>query len=129
MPTDLRVVVPNRRGIAVAVFDAIAAKGINVEGMCGDIRRGETWGYIHVLVEDGEAARASVEDAGFEVVGDQEVELLDLEDRLGAIADALRPFAEAARNITVLYMASNSRLVVGTEDMLKPRPGVRMADV
>jgi hypothetical protein len=129
VPTDLRVIVPNRHGAALEVFEAIAAVGVNLDGMCGDLRRGERWGYIHVLTEDGTSAREAIERAGFEVDAEQPVEVIGLEDRPGAIADALRPFREAGRNISVLYMATNTRVVIGTEDMLAERAGVKMVDI
>ena len=129
MPTDLRIVIPNRHGTALAVFEAIAGSGVNVDGMCGDLRRGETWGYLHVLVEDPTRAREAVEKAGFEVDAEQPVEVVEVEDRPGTIAGALRPFRDAGRNISVLYMATNTRVAIGTEDMRSERPGIRMSDV
>jgi hypothetical protein len=129
VPTDLRVVVPNRHGAALEVFDAVATAGVNLDGMCGDLRRGERWGYLHVLTEDGSSARVAIEEAGFEVDAEQPVELIEVEDRPGGIADALRPFREADRNISVLYMASNTRVVIGAEDMLEERSGRRMVDI
>jgi hypothetical protein len=126
--TDLRIVVPNRHGAALNCFEAIAAANVNLEGLWGDLRRGETWGYIHVLVEDADEARAAIERAGFEVDSEQRVEVIDVEDRPGAVAEALTPFRNDARNISVLYMANKTRLVVGTEDMLEGRYGVRMQD-
>lgn len=59
MPMDLRIVLPNRPGAALQVFGALAAEGINIEGVSGDIRPGERWGYIHILVEDGPRPNAS----------------------------------------------------------------------
>lgn len=128
MKTDLRVVVPNRHGAALALFDAVAAAGVNVDGMCGDLRRGERWGYIHLLTDDGTGARAAVEEAGFEVAAKQQVEVIEVEDRPGAIADAIRPFRDAGRNISVLYIATGTRVVIGAEDMLEQRPGVKLSD-
>ena len=128
MKTDLRVVVPNRHGAALALFDAVAAAGVNVDGMCGDLRRGERWGYIHLLTDDGTGARAAVEEAGFEVAAKQQVEVIEVEDRPGAIADAIRPFRDAGRNISVLYIATRTRVVIGAEDMLEQRPGVKLSD-
>lgn len=129
MPSDLRVIVPNRHGAALEVFDAVAAAGVNLDGMCGDLRRGERWGYIHVLTEDPKGARVAIESAGFEVDAEQRVELVEVEDRPGTIADALRPFRDAGRNISVLYMASNTRVVIGSEDMLEERSGRKMVDI
>ena len=128
MPTDLRVVVPNRHGAALTLFDAVAAADVNVNGMCGDLRRGERWGYIHLLTDDGAGARAAIERAGFEVAAQQRVDVIEVDDRPGTIADVLRPFHDAGRNISVLYIATGMRVVIGTEDMLEERPGVKLSD-
>ncbi|MGI8707940.1 MAG: hypothetical protein ACR2LG_07055 [Actinomycetota bacterium] len=128
MPTDLRIVVPNRPGSTLEVFEAIGGAGVNVDGMCGDLRRGETWGYVHVLTEDAPGARSAVERAGFQVDAEQQVEAIEIEDRPGAIAEALKPFRDAGRNLCVLYMASRTRVVLGSEDMREERLGVRMSD-
>ncbi len=126
---NLRVVIPNRQGAALELYDAIASKGINVEGTCGDIRAGETWGYVHVLVEDGDLAAAAVEEAGFQIAARQRVDLIELEDRPGQIAKAVQPVSGAGRNITVLYMAMGNQLVLGTEDMLAERAEQKMRDI
>ncbi len=129
MSTDLRIIVPNRHGAALAVFEAVGGADVNIEGVCGDLRQGETWGYVHVVTEDGERARAAIVSAGFEVDAEQRVELIDLEDRPGALADLMRPFRDEGRSISVLYIATNTRVVIGTEDMREDRPGIKMADV
>ena len=128
MAVDVRVVLPNRPGTVVEVLESIASAGINVEGFCGDIRPGERWGYIHLLVEDGPAAAAAIEAAGYEVTGEHKVDILQLEDTPGALAEAAARYSREGRNMEVLYVASGSRIVIGTEDMQDERHGVRMKD-
>jgi hypothetical protein len=123
---DLRIVVPNRPGSAAELLEALAAAGINIEGACGDLRRGERWGYLHVLVDDQVRASEIVEEAGFEVTDHCEVELIDIENRPGAMAATIRSFAARGTNIDVLYVAAGDRLVVGTEDKRPPRRGIKM---
>ena len=127
MLTDLRLVLPNRPGTMITALETIARAGINVEAIAGDLRPGEIWGYLHVLVRDGSAARRAVEDAGFQVSSEHEVEVLDVEDRPGALVEVFRSFAHEGRNLEVVYMA-NGRVVVGTEDMRKAVLGVRVED-
>ena len=128
MATDLRVTLPNRPGSLVALFDALRDSGIRVEGASGDLRPGERWGFVHVLVDDGATARQVIERAGFEVTSERIVELINLESRPGAVAEACRSYADAGRNIDVVYMASGNRLVLATEDMLELRYGVNVLD-
>ena len=130
MAVDLRIVVANRPGTSLQILDALAAEGISIRGFCGDIRPGERWGFLHILVNDPdyENARDVVLRTGVEITSEHEVEVLDMDDRPGAVADAVRRYVDAGRNIEVLYMGANSKLVVGPEDMQKPRYGVRTED-
>ena len=127
MAFDLRVVVPNRPGAAAELLEALADDGVNIEGACGDLRRGERWGYLHVLVDDGDRAAEIVEKAGFEVTHRHEVELIRIENKPGAMAETVRSFADRQINIDVLYVAAADRLVIGTEDKRPRQPGVKMS--
>jgi hypothetical protein len=128
MLTDLRIVLPNRPGTTVGACEALGNKGINIEGVAGDIRPGDMWGYIHLLVEDARGARAALEEAGFDVSGEHEVDVFELENRPNALAELIRKFSDAEQNIEVLYMAGRSRIVVGTESMRRDITGVKVED-
>jgi hypothetical protein len=127
MPTDIRLVMPNRAGALISALRAIADAGINIRGSAGDLRPGEQWGFIHILVDDPEAAQTAIESVGFEITSLHEVDVLKLEDHPGAILEAVQPYSETGQNIEVIYMSLGS-LVVGTEAMRKPIPGTRMED-
>jgi len=128
MPTDLRIVLPDRPGTGTAVCQAIADAGINLEGICGDLRPGEGWAYIHVVIEDAgaEAAIRAVESTGCQVLDVHDVDLIQAENRPGELVSILDEYKDRGENIEVLYIASNNRIVIGTETMRKPRHGVRM---
>jgi hypothetical protein len=128
MAVDLRIVVPNRPGTAAEMCDAIARAGVNIDGFCGDLRPGERWGYLHVLVEDGARARRAVEEIGFEVLHERRADIVEIEDRPGALAELLRSYSERGINIESLYMSSRGWLVISTEEMLDERPGIKMGD-
>ena len=128
MASDLRVVLPNRPGALLQACDVLAAAGIPLEGFCGDLRPGERWGYLHVLVKDGDAARRALEDSGFEVTSTHDVNVLEVTRHTGALADEVRRYSEEGRNIEVVYIATNGHIVVGTDDMQKEKLGIRMGD-
>lgn len=129
MPTDLRVVLSNRPGALAEVLRILAEAGLNVGASCGDIRPGERWGYVHLLVDDPGTAVASLEAGGCEVLGVHDVEITTMENRPGALADVVSGYTDAGRNIEVFYTAPmEGAVVVGTEDMQRPRPGVQMKD-
>jgi hypothetical protein len=127
MLTDMRLVMPNRPGALISALRAIADAGINIRGSAGDLRPGEQWGYIHILVDDPHAAQAAIESVGFEVTSIHEVDVLKLEDHPGAILEAAEPYSAGGQNIEVFYMSRES-LVVGTDAMRKPIPGTRVED-
>jgi hypothetical protein len=128
MAVDLRVVVPNRPGALMQALTSLADEGINIESVCGDIRPGERWGFLHLLVEDGAGARGALEAQGLEVTSERDVDVVRVEDRPGALAQAVARYSDAGRNIEVLYTASTGHIVIGTEDMQQPRLGVRVKD-
>ena len=129
MATDLRIVLPDRPGTGTAVCEALARAGINLEGICGDLRPGEGWGYLHVVIEDDstvETAVRAVEETGCQVVDVHAVDLVQAENRPGELVGILGQYRDRGENLEVLYIASDNRIVIGTEAMRKPRHGVRM---
>ena len=70
MPTDLGVTVEDRPGGLADIGEALGNAGINIEGLCG-VGLGDR-GVIHLLVEDGAAARAALEGAGLTVESESE---------------------------------------------------------
>ena len=128
MATDLRIVLPDRPGTGTAVCEALSTAGINLEGICGDLRPGEGWGYLHVVVEDddAEAAIRAVESTGCQVLDVHAVDLIPAENKPGELVKLLGTYRDRGENLEVLYIASDNRIVVGTEAMRKPRHGVRM---
>ena len=127
MPRDMRLVMTNRPGVLLSVLKAISEAGINIQGTAGDLRPGEQWGYLHILVDDPDKARQTIEQIGVEITSEHEVEILELEDRPGAILEATEPYAKSGQNIEIIYIA-HDRLVVGTDAMRQPILGTKMKD-
>jgi hypothetical protein len=99
--------------------EALGNAGVNVDGMCGFPSEGK--GVIHLLVEDAGAARAALEGAGIEVAGEREVLVVDIEDQPGAFGAFARKIANESVNFDLVYLATGTRLVVGTNDLEKAR--------
>jgi hypothetical protein len=97
MPTDLTVILEDRPGQLARLGAATGEAGINIEGMCA--LTGEGRGFVHILVEDGAAARAALEDASMGVADEREVLVVDLEDRPGTLGEVA------------------GRLVIATDDL------------
>jgi hypothetical protein len=101
---------------ALAAFsEAMAAAGLNIEGMFGLYAGGV--GIDHVLVEDVEAARHVLAEAGFDTGPERDVLVLELEDRPGALAEVTRRIADAGVDVDLIYLASRTRLVLGVDNL------------
>lgn len=121
MATDLTVILENRPGTIADVGEAVAEAGVNLLGACGFPCEGV--GVVHLLVEDGDAdvARQAAEGAGFEVRGQREVLVTEIEDRTGALGELARRMANAGVNVDLLYLATDTRVVLGPDDLGKAR--------
>jgi hypothetical protein len=112
---DLIVDLEGRQHALAAFAEAMAAAGINIEGMCGLYVDGI--GIDHVLVEDAGAARSVLAEAGFKTGAERDVLVVELEDRPGALAEVARRIANAGGDVDLIYLASRTRLVLGVDDL------------
>jgi len=117
MAQDLTVILEDRPGTLADMGEALGKAGINIEGLCGFPSEGK--GVIHVLVEDGAAARSALEGAGLTVTGTRDVLVLEIENKPGTFGEMTRKIANAGVNVDLAYVATNTRLVVGADDLGK----------
>lgn len=120
MPTNLTIsVAGDRPGSVAEVAQALGRAGINIEGSCAYTSGGE--GVLNLLVEDAGTARRALEEAGADVRDERDVLVLDIEDRPGALGEILSRIADTGVNLDLLYLATNTRLVLGGEDLERAR--------
>lgn len=122
MATDLTVQLEDRPGSLAELGEALGGAGVNIDGVCGVTGGGR--GEIHVLVEDASAARQALEGAGIQVAAEQEVLVVEAEDRPGELGRVARAIADAGANITVVYVAAGTKVVIGADDLEKARGAV-----
>jgi hypothetical protein len=116
MATDLRVEADNRPGQLAKISEELGKVGVNIEGFCAVATDGR--GVLHLLVEDAGAAREALEGAGYAVSSERDALVLtDVEDRPGYLGDVASRLGNANVNIEVAYLASNTRLVFGVDDL------------
>jgi hypothetical protein len=120
MPQDLTVIMEDRPGKLADLGEATGKAGVNIDGLCAMVGDGK--GFIHLLVDDADAARKALEDAGISVADEREAVVVDLHDKPGAMGEIARDLAEAGVNIDVAYtIFSGVRLVIITEDTDKAK--------
>ena len=120
MSTDLTISVEDKPGGLAAIGEALGNAGINIEGLCGLGFEGR--GIVHVCVADGAAARTALEGAGVKVEGEAEAIVgptVPNTDEPGTMGAMARSIANAGVNVRAIYLATNSRPVVITDDNAK----------
>ena len=116
MATDLSISLPDEPGGLAKAAKALGAAGVNVEGIAG--LGGDGHGHVHLLVEDGGAARSALEGAGVTIEGEREAVVVDVsnEDRPGKLGEVTQAIADAGVNLAACYVASRSRVVFSSDD-------------
>ena len=116
MARDLTVrLAEDRPGALAGLVQALSRSGVNIEGLA------EIDGVVHVLARDPSAARSALRSGGYEIEGELEVLLLPMTDRPGELSMTLRRLAEAGVNVRFAYLATETRVVIGAEDITQAR--------
>jgi len=112
--TDLAVELKeDRSGLLARAAESIASGGLNLDGFA------EVEGRLHVLTRDPRTARLALETAGMRVCAEEQVVVLQMEDRPGVAARIFRTLAEGGLTVHYTYIASGNRVVIATEDAQK----------
>ena len=115
---DLTVQLEDRPGTLADLAEALGNAGINIEGIAGFAVPG-AGGLVHLLVEDGAAARAALEATGVSIEHEADVVLVEMEDRPGELGRIARKLADAGVNLTAGYLATKTRLALLSDDVGK----------
>ena len=120
MAIDLTIELDDTAGELARLGEALGNGGVNIEGLCAVTVGGPT-AEIHVLVEDAEAAFEALAAAGILVESEREVVVVEVDDRPGTLGDLSRRLGDAGVNMTMVYLATRTRLVVGADDLAGAR--------
>ena len=114
---DLTVNLENKPGTLAALGEALGNAGINIEGVCGMAGADGGQGEVHILVQSAQSAREQLEQAGISCGGERDVELVSVVDQPGEMGRHLRRIADAGVNVDLVYLATSTRLVLGSSDI------------
>jgi hypothetical protein len=115
MASDLTVYLDDRPGQVAAVGSVLGKAGVNIDGGFALVVGGQ--GIMHLLTDDPETAVRVLEQADFEVREQRDVLVVEVEDRPGALGEITARIASGGVNVTVFYLATRTRLVLGAEDL------------
>src|SRR5438093_7098632 len=116
---ELTVGLGEKVGSVASAAEALGKAGVNSEGIGGFVVGGK--GVGHVLVADPAKARQALQTAGARVTGEQDVLVLDIEDKPGSLGKVTRKIADAGVNLNAVYLATKTRVVIGARDIEKAR--------
>ena len=116
MATDLTVYLDDHPGELARVGEVLGAAGVNVSGLCAVVSGGGQ-AEVHLLIDNMTAAFSALADAGIDVVNEQEVVVIEVRDRPGELGRITRKLGNAGVNITLAYLATNTRLVLAADDL------------
>jgi hypothetical protein len=118
MVKDIVVSLENTPGTLADLGEALGKNGVNIEGLCGPC---EEEGITHILVNDATSARKALEKVKIEVIEENDVLVLNIEDKPGELGRVCRRIADAGLNINFFYAATNTRVVLGVTDIKKAK--------
>src|SRR3954463_7325 len=115
MAVDLVIDIENTPGALARVAAAISDAGVNIAAATcvGPGKRAE----LHILVPHAEAAKHALAISHVAVTREREVVVVEAEDRPGVLADLARKVARAGINLDLVYVATRSRIVFGSDDL------------
>ena len=122
MPYDLTIVLNDIPGALAQVGETMGEAGINIEGYCSFSSAGKS--YLHILVNEMEGVREALGEINLEIDHQREVFTVDVDDRPGELGKVARFIANSGVNIDMVYMGTNTRLVLCAFDSEAARAAV-----
>jgi hypothetical protein len=105
----------DRPGELASLVQTLSQAGVNIEGLA------EVEGVVHVLARNPTAARAALRTAGYTITGELEVLVLPMTDRPGELSMIMQRLADASVNVRFVYLATETRVVIGVDDVSQAR--------
>ena len=116
MGRDLTVrLTVDRPGEVAKVAQTLSSAGVNIEGIA------EIEGVVHVLARDPSRAKSALRAGGYTIDNELEVLVLPMTDRPGELSMIMQRLADASVNLRFIYLATETRVVIGVDDISRAR--------
>ena len=112
---DFTIVAPHAKGSLANLAEEMGREKVNIEGLCA-VEHNEGASF-HLLTTDKGATTRAVTKVGYKVARETEVIVERVEDRPGMLGKVTRRLADAGINLTTVYLATDTRLVLGSENI------------
>ena len=123
MATDLTLYLNDQPGELARVGDVLGEAGANIGGLCA-LSTGGGQAEVHILVNDATSAFEALQAAGIRIASEQEVLVLEIEDRPGALGALARRLGDAGVNLSLVYLATNTRVVLAADNLADAKSAV-----
>jgi hypothetical protein len=123
MGRDLTVrLTADRPGELARVAQTLSSAGVNIEGIA------EIEGIVHILARDPSAARSALRAGGYTIDSELEVLVLPMTDRPGELSMITQRLADASVNLRFIYLATETRVVIGADDITRARSALESSE-
>jgi len=112
---DFTIVAPHSKGSLATLAEELGREKINIEGLCAVEQNGSA--ILHLLTTDRAATTRAIAAIGYQVSRETEVIVERVENQPGALGKVTRRLADAGVNLTTAYLATDTRLVLGSENL------------
>lgn len=112
---DFTIVVPNSKGSLATLAEELGREKINIEGLCAVEHNGSV--IFHLLTTDKTATSGAITKVGYKVIRETEVIVERIDNQPGMLGKVTRRLADAGINLTTVYLATDTRLVLGSENI------------
>jgi hypothetical protein len=112
---DFTIVAPHTKGSLANLAEEMGRANINIEGLCAVEHKDGV--IFHLLTTDRAATTRAITKVGYTVTRESEVIVERVEDRPGMLGAVTRRIASAGINLTTAYLASDTRLVLGCDNV------------
>jgi hypothetical protein len=119
---DLTVIIADRPGELARLGELTGTAGTNILGLAAFT--GQSRGVIHLLFDDEDVgrARAALEADGVGIADEQQVLVVDIEDRPGSLGELMRELGDANVNVDLAYTTFGGvKIVIATDDLENAR--------
>jgi hypothetical protein len=112
---DFTIVVPHTKGSLATLEEELGREKIDIEGLCAVEENGSV--IFHLLTTDRVATGRAITKVGYKVTRETEVIVERVENHPGMLGNVTRRLADAGISLTAAYLATDTRLVLGCENL------------